>query len=328
MPASKDKETLLLEASRWFARMRGPDAETSRFAFEAWRRADPEHDRAYRGLEQSWRNASLIAQTSVGRNRSLARARRPWHGLSPYRIALAAGAVVLLAVGLSTLLYREWAATTSTARAQIATSVGNLRTVRLADGSAITLDTNSAITVDFGSSRRVVHLLHGRARFDVAHDARRPFAVDAGAGEVVARGTLFDVDVTRPDLRVILYRGAVDVKLSPPGRAPTLVQRLGPGQRFIQADGGSDAVVDPAPKGEDHWVGGMLSFDAVPLADVAAQANRYTADHVRVNPDVADLKVTGAFRSGRSEDLARSLAATFNLTVRHLPDGDWELGRS
>ncbi len=72
MSVSKHKETLLREASRWFARMQGPDAEASRFAFEAWRRSDPEHDLAFRRLEQSWNDASLVAHTSVGRNRSLA----------------------------------------------------------------------------------------------------------------------------------------------------------------------------------------------------------------------------------------------------------------
>ena len=326
MSVSKHKETLLREASRWFARMQGPDAEASRFAFEAWRRSDPEHDLAFRRLEQSWNDASLVAHTSVGRNRSLARARRPLHGVPGWRIAAAAAAGLLLVVGGATLLYRELARSFLPHASEIATSVGRLRTVQLADGSTVTLDTDSAVTVDLGATRRVLHLLRGRARFDVAHDVHRPFAVDAGDGEIVARGTLFDVDLTRPDLRVTLYRGAVDVRVKPRDGSSSFLRRLAPGQRFVQVSDGFEPAIDPAPTGEERWTGGMLSFDNAPLAEVVAQANRYTKEPIRVGPAAADLKVTGAFKSGDSGELARSLAAMFDLPLRHQDDGPWELG--
>jgi len=137
----------------------------------------------------------------------------------------------------------------------------------VAAGTVI-LDTDSAVTVDLGASRRVLHLLRGRARFDVAHDVHRPFAVDAGDGEIVARGTLFDVDLTRPDLRVTLYRGAVDVRITPRDGSTPLLRRLAPGQRFVQASDGFEPAIERAPAGEEKWaragridkINGRLSF--------------------------------------------------------------------
>ena len=38
----------------------------------------------------------------------------------------------------------------------------------------------------------------GRALFDVAHDAGRPFVVEAGARQVTALGTRFDVRLATP----------------------------------------------------------------------------------------------------------------------------------
>ena len=47
-------------------------------------------------------------------------------------------------------------------------------------------------------------LLSGQARFDVAHDAARPFSVHAGGQTVVATGTAFNVDLLGPQVLVTL----------------------------------------------------------------------------------------------------------------------------
>jgi len=326
MSGASDKDALRQEAALWFARMDGPDAATWRFAFEAWRKSDPAHDQAFQQIKRSWIDPSLIAQTSIGRNRSLARARRPLHGVPRWQIGAAFAGILLLVGGGATLLYREIATSFFPHDAEIATAVGKLRTVRLADGSTVTLDTDSVVTVDLGASRRLVHVLRGRARFDVARDVRRPFTVDAGDGEVVARGTLFDVDVSRPPLRVTLYRGAVDVRVTPRDGSTPVVRRLVPGQRLVQASDGFEPSIAAVSSGEGTWTTGMLGFDNAPLADVVAEANRYSTQKIEVGAAAARLKVTGAFRSGNSAELARSLAGMFQLPLRQGADGNWQLG--
>jgi transmembrane sensor len=306
--------------------MDGPNADQHRVAFERWRKADPAHARAYASLVETWQDTALISQTSLDEARSLSRARQPFHGWGGVRLAVAAACVVALGLSVAAYFHIELLVPMQPPAVYIATSVGVIRTQRLSDGSLVTLDTDSAITVDLSSALRLIRLTRGRARFDVAHDANRPFKVDAGDGEVVARGTLFDVDITRADLIVSLYRGAVDVRLTPRDGSRPVVRRLAPRQRFLQATTGFEPVVNATPAGEDRWTGGMLSFDSVTLADVASQANRYSNQHILVTPLASALKVTGTFRSGRSEDLARSLAAMFNLPLRRQADGNWELG--
>src|SRR5262249_53909848 len=80
----------------------------------------------------------------------------------------------------------------------------------LADGSKVRLSGDARIEVAQGPAVPQVRLARGEAYFDVKHDARRPFRVDAGPAQVRVLGTAFDLDrhaAGQVDLAV--YRGAV-----------------------------------------------------------------------------------------------------------------------
>ncbi|MFB2350973.1 FecR family protein, partial [Priestia megaterium] len=81
-----------------------------------------------------------------------------------------------------------------------------------ADGSRLRLDADSRARVRLSAERRDVELLEGRAFFDVAHDAARPFVVKAGATSVRALGTRFEVGRTGPAVEVTLVEGKVQVE--------------------------------------------------------------------------------------------------------------------
>src|SRR3546814_13229123 len=72
--------------------------------------------------------------------------------------------------------------------------------------SSVTLDTGSAIAVNYGDGRRGVRLLAGRAWFDVAHDERHPFTVSAADARVRVTGTAFDVGLDDDSIDVTLDR--------------------------------------------------------------------------------------------------------------------------
>jgi len=76
---------------------------------------------------------------------------------------------------------------------QYATRIGERSTIRLADGSVVTLDTASRVSLDLTTANREVHLLGGQANFEVAKDKARPFVVYAGDRRITAVGTAFDV---------------------------------------------------------------------------------------------------------------------------------------
>ena len=91
------------------------------------------------------------------------------------------------------------------------TGVGEREVVALADGSKLSLDADSAVSVRFTPSRREMVLRKGRARFTVAKDPLKPFTVLAAGKTVVAVGTEFSVERLDGQVRVILYEGKVSV---------------------------------------------------------------------------------------------------------------------
>src|SRR3546814_14300232 len=91
------------------------------------------------------------------------------------------------------------------------TVLGERRVVTLADGSTVSLDAASEVRVAYSERARELALVRGQARFDVAHDPRRPFAVQARDQRVVAPGTAFNVDLFGPQVLITLIEGHVPV---------------------------------------------------------------------------------------------------------------------
>jgi transmembrane sensor len=305
------------EAQAWHARLRGEPSASDRDAFMHWY-ADPANRTAYDRIDRDWSAAyGLLRETKAGRGRSgltppvprLQRARYGW--------ALASLAIVLFA---SLLLFRPGSEPVAQAEV-IATAVGEIRTVRLPDRSEVTLDTDSRIAVQPGDRELRVDLQRGRVRFKVRADPARPFVVATRGGEIVARGTTFDVHLRQEKATVALIEGRVEVKsrtvMTSRGRA------LRPGDRVAITPEGLLEEAVPVTSAELRWPTGMIVFENTPLAQVAAEANRYSQSRI-VLGDVAAgrLRVTGTYRAGDTIGLARSLAAAFALTLQVMPSGE------
>ena len=87
------------------------------------------------------------------------------------------------------------------------TAAHERRTVALDDGSKVELDVDTQIAVRLGTERRQIELLSGRALFEVAHDASRPFSVTAAGSRTTALGTKFQVQRDGAWVVVTLTRG-------------------------------------------------------------------------------------------------------------------------
>ncbi|MEJ5979145.1 FecR domain-containing protein [Novosphingobium sp. PS1R-30] len=300
------------QASAWFSRMRGPDAEKFRGAFAAWLDQSGNAD-AYREMEAIW-GASAQASTLVAR-------RRPAY-LRPGLIA--AGVATALTIGFL-VVYGGRGSDTS-GFASFASDRGQIRVVELADGSRVTLDSDSAVRVDLTSTERRVTLVSGRARFSVAHDAEHPFVVVVGEDAVVARGTIFDVRLVSGQAEVALYEGAVDLERRESRAPPRVIGRLRPGQKARFA--ANDAEPKIAAAGIDPWPAGIRPGQSMRLADVVAEANRYGATQiVLAEPAIGDLRLSGGFRPADTRDLAHALAAAFDLSIAEGQAGSITLSR-
>ena len=67
----------------------------------------------------------------------------------------------------------------------------------------------------------------------------------------------------------------------------------------------------------------MLQFDGTPLPHAVGLANRYSERHIVLAGDLDALRVTGAFRAGDTNGLARALAAAFGLSLEHRRTAIW-----
>lgn len=328
-PKDSRSPAVIKQAGSWFVKMRGPDRDALRAQFERWREAHPAHREAYALAEQQWAGTEAIAGTEMGRNRRLPERRSAIWELPAARPAFAAIALVLAAGAGFWLFGVPGDLPDGTLVAVVepqSTGIGEIRTVKLADGTTVILDTDSAIEVRLASDLRQVRLVRGRARFEVAHDASRPFQVVAGGRTVTALATLFDVGFEPGGVSVSLLRGVVDVRGVAAVGGAASVTRLKPGECFTDRARGSHVV--KASPGSLQWVSGMLDFDGVPLGSVLDQTNRYSPRKILLgDPALATRRVTGAFRPLPVDELAAALAAAFSLRVERASQGDLILHR-
>ena len=313
-------------AADWFARLLAPDVDDrDREAFERWCAESDANADAYAAVAADYDFSSLLADDPViadatRKARIEYSGRAQVSGMRRY-VTLAAAALVVVAVGAGAWrVYRD-AATTET----LATSIGELRTITLADGTRLVLDTNTRLDTRFGRDARKLVLHEGRIDVDVARDAR-PFAVVSGRGVVRDVGTRFEVERHGEDVRVMLMSGAVNVSLGAGGGGEAT---LAPGQQArFGADGGivvgeAGAIADAAA-----WTQGTLVFKQRRLGDLIAEVNRYSTVQIRLADDsLAELRVSGVFRVGDQASLLEALRAGWSLSTKQTSEHEIELSR-
>jgi transmembrane sensor len=198
---------------------------------------------------------------------------------------------------------------------QFQTKVGEQRSVLLADGSRVTLNTASKIEVRLRADHRVVQLLQGEALFEVAHDAQRPFEVHAGTVVVRAVGTQFDIDrrAMRTAVTVVEGRVAMIAADSPTGNLPVLTAR----DRVVVDSAGPGALEHDVNLAEvTAWTQHQLVFHHRPLGEVADEFNRYNLGRIEIrSPSLREQEVTGTFRSNDVASFVAVLAGIPGVQV-------------
>jgi transmembrane sensor len=233
-------------------------------------------------------------------------------GLRQRTFALACAAALLLAVGGA--LYVTFAPSGE----RYATPVGGLASVPMADGSNITLNTDSQIRIALTDTERRVELRHGEAFFEVSKDPNRPFVVRAGDKRVIAVGTKFSVRREGDDIEIVVTEGKVRVEDGAAGQDSRVGGSaevfLAPGSIARADDAGVLVQRRTLPEAEEHlsWRTGRLMFRDEGLADAVAEFNRYNTRKIVIqDPAIASLKIEGNFRATNVEAFVRLLESGF-----------------
>lgn len=322
-------------AADWLARCDRGCADPA--ALEAWLESDTAHRVAFLRLRAAWDEAGRLQALGAGlrgdgppprghwseppetrREQMLqalaARKRLPVR----HRRGLRAAAAVVVCVMAGGLGWRAW---THVDTAAYHAALGETVFQPLADGSQATLASGSAIEVALSHRQRRVELLRGEAIFAVAKDPDRPFVVDAGRHDVVAVGTRFSVRRDVDALRVVVTEGVVRLEAAQGGSGPSAL--LPAGSVALVGDDGV-MVRSMSPVDADHlleWRDGLLSFRDTPLAEAAAEFNRYNMRKLVVGDAGAGaLRIGGSFRWDNLDGFVRLLEAGFPVRVE--TDGD------
>lgn len=343
----KPADPVTREAAAWFSRLRADDvSEEDRARFERWLETDPRHRNAYAAFEHFWSKtgdyasergvadathaadqAAKAAEVHVAARAAQARARVARHSRRRYFATAASVCAMVLAVAFMVL----WSGNNQAYQ----TGIGEQRSVMLADGSRITLNTNSRVRVSYSKNTRTVALERGQAYFRVAKE-HRPFEVETRNGVVRAVGTAFDVYQRRDGMIVTVAEGTVAVSetndeaaVSPDGITRNPARMLHAGERVALAEGSKLqlAQVEAAPVDRSvAWLGGKLVFDAEPLSQAVAEINRYSRKQVLIGDErLGTLQMSGVFRVGETGDFVRSVSEYFSLRVEADARGNYVL---
>jgi transmembrane sensor len=305
-----ERSVLTQEAAAWHARLRSEtltDADEARF--QAWLGGDPARRREFEQLGALWEKLEGIAQSpevlDVLASPDAATRRLSRRAVAGWALAAGIAAVAGFVSWQQLFVYETYA-----------TAVGELKTIRLADGSSVTLNTASEVKVRLSGSERRIELLSGQASFEVAHDSRRPFVVNVRGAQVLALGTTFDVYRRERDTVVTLIEGRVSVAT---GGAPIA---LAPGEQL------TFGAAERAPmrstvdaRRVSAWRAGKLDFVETPLGEAIAEANRYSRLKIELRaPELAGARISGIFETGHNDIFAEGLRAYFGVRVHRAAD--------
>ena len=306
------------EAALWHVRQADLSADEWE-SFILWLEADSAHARAYDAIAAQ---DALIAEAHfpeapivpVAANDDDRGARRRWSLFGTAGAAIAAALALWL--GPDTL-FKPTAG--SSLREVIATREGEHRDIRLVDGTQIAMNGGTVLRMDPADPRSMA-LDRGEATLHVIHDAAHPFTLQVGDQVIRDMGTTFDV--TRGDGGVAVAVGEGSVLFEAKGAAVTL--RAG---ESLTRDDRTGRIVrgTVAAEAVGGWREGMLSFDAAPIAEVAASLRRLHGFGLRLDSDLSKRPFTGIIHvTGKADRDIPHLADLIGATWRR--DGEeWVL---
>lgn len=298
-------------ALEWLLRLRNnSDANTSA-QFEAWLRQDPRHAVEFRALQALWEGPEFrgaVRSLPANLPAELAPRSRHWR-----RAAAVALVVVLGAAALHTgdfLLEL---------RADARTDIGEMRDATLPDGSLMTLNSDSAVALDFDGGRRAVTLLRGEAYFDVTHDPAHPFHVKGGFGGAEVKGTAFSFRREADRDEIVLQRGRLEVgcDCADPARLTLLPEQAATISRL-----GAGPAIATDSAGRLAWRAGRAVFRETDVATLVAELDRYWPGHiVLARAGLRDMRISGSFRLDDIPGAMASVAAATGAGTISLPGG-------
>jgi transmembrane sensor len=310
-----------MDARDWIVRLTSGEVSAEDLErFKDWRDAAPEHQFAFERERLFWRQLRAL-----DRRHEDVPSFRPLQsesaGVSRRTLILGGGGVAATAAitALSMPGIILWR------RATYSTAVGESAEYILPDGSIASLNTASAIAVDFIPELRLVELLKGEAEFRVKPGPPSRFRVAALGGNSDATNAVFSVRATDGVAIVTVSEGRV--RVAGPADSRDLrenetgaVDLTGDQQtQYLRGDRPQtptavdvDAVL--------AWRAGRIVFEGRPFASAIAELGRYVSERIVVTTRAYDgVPVSAIFKTKDALSAVEALARTQNLSTHRIP---------
>jgi len=309
------------QAALWHARLGDEHHDDERRAFEDWRSKDPLHAVAFdriSSLDKQLRGAGRVERIAL---KKLAVTK-----LST--VKKSALPVVFLCAAIIACWQARHLPIIELTLAQYRTLPGAQRSITLADGSKLTLDTDTALNTIIDAQARTLQLLRGAVlvdvkKVDVKKNAATAFVIRTDDGRARALGTAYSVRKNAHDTVVTVVRSSVEVCSNQNSRCETLT----PGQRARIDGNGVTRLDDIDIEQATAWSRGWLAVNDMPLEQVLDELNRYRESPIRFDArKLAGMNVSGHYpldTDSTLQAIARSLPITVDTSdatqIRVLP---------
>ena len=293
---SAEARQAIRAAAQWLALMEsGAANERDRAELQTWRNSHSSH-------EQAWQKAQLLRQRFAELPSALAMASldRPQESRrTVLKRALGAVALVPAAWLISRQLPLDvWSA-------DLRTATGEGKTVRLADGSSVQLNTASAVDIDL--TKRWLKLVEGEIALSVPGSS--PLTVQTHFGQVIVSQGEVCVRQGQTGCKVSVLKGAVRLQ---PLRGPDFSLQAG---RQVSLQAAGAGAIEPFDVLAPGWREGVLMAQNQPLGDFLRELSSYRPGVLRWEPALESLRVTGSFRLQDTDRILALLAASLPLEV-------------
>ncbi len=334
----RPEETVDAEAATWLVRLdRGDLSDAERQELRRWLAADARHVVALKSNMSVWEDFDELARDLVLLRETPPQAGRR-HRRSmfvPIVWALSGIAVVsLTALALLPGLFAD--RVPEDFKVVLETGLAEHKTVPLPDASEASLNSDTLAEIEYTAEKRHVRLIRGEARFRIAHDPNRAFAVLANGRIIEAVGTAFVVRIDNGETLVSVSEGRVRVAathdVAGSGDPFDVVGTSGAGRRILHS--GEELVFAAAqtevevreydPSAFERrlaWTEGRMIFDGEPLHEVIAEFARHSEITIELSkPSIADLQVTGNFVLGDVEAFLEAIEIAQGIKAERLAD--------
>jgi ferric-dicitrate binding protein FerR (iron transport regulator) len=194
-----------------------------------------------------------------------------------------------------------------------ATNPGQIRKVRLEDGTSVTLNGNSRLVVAkhfSGNPDRQVSV-EGEAFFEVAKHTGSAFTVKTNSGlSIKVLGTVFNVNTRQQKASVLLAEGKVQLS------TPTGQIQMKPGELAVYNPAAKTLKLSKVPANSVAWINGMIVLDNLTLKEILAYVNDTYGVQVSVkDPALLNKGLLGRMAINDLDVFLENLATSLDVQV-------------